>query len=105
MHSSTLLEFFSFFINHNYVCGGDLVLLLHVFMKKKETKKEKKTYFNGKDAENLFCHLLLTTMRAREPCTYSGLSYAVRLYLVNGSTNVLHSNSLSTETLCPSANP
>lgn len=43
MHSSTLLEFFHFFISHNYVCGGDLVLLLRVFMKKKGKGKKKLT--------------------------------------------------------------
>lgn len=43
MHSSTLLEFFRFFISHSYVCGGDLVLLLHVFMKKKRKRKKKLT--------------------------------------------------------------
>lgn len=47
MHSSTLLEFFHFFISHNYVCGGDLVLILRVFMKKKEKEKKNLLQWEG----------------------------------------------------------
>ena len=67
----------------------------------KKKKNKKKTYFNGKDAESLFCHLLLTTRHARVPCAYSGLSYDVCLYLVSSSTNVLHSNSPAIRNFVP----
>jgi hypothetical protein len=50
---------FHFFINHSYVCGGDLVLLLSVFMRR--NKQTKQNYLSGKDIESRFSQFLMTT--------------------------------------------